>query len=321
MKGLAAADLAEVVAVADVNVDAAMKAASAIPGTRACSDLDELLSMDLDGVVIATPNALHAGQAIAALDAGAAVFCQKPLGRTAAEVRRILEAAKHADRLLGVDFSYRYTHGLQKIASIIRSRAIGDIYAAELTFHNAYGPDKPWFYDRAQSGGGCVIDLGVHLIDMVLWMFDRPVVGGTARLFSKGVPWDGTDGVEDFGTIRLDFEGGATAQLSCSWRLAAGRDAIIEAAFYGPYGAVKWRNVGGSFFDFVAERFDGTQATVISEPPDEWGPRALMHWAECLGTAARYNPEIERALDVAVVLDDVYASTSVPGHVAARRAG
>jgi predicted dehydrogenase len=307
MKGLAAADLAHVVAVADVNVDAAVKAASEIPGTRACSDLDELLTMNLDGVVIATPNALHASQAISALDAGAAVFCQKPLGRTASEVRRILEAANRADRLLGVDFSYRYTDGLQKIAAIIRSGAIGEIYTAELTFHNAYGPDKPWFYDRSQSGGGCVIDLGVHLIDIALWMFDRSVVGGTARLFSNGVAWDGSDGVEDFGTMRLDFEGGATAQISCSWRLPAGRDAIIEAAFYGRHGAVKWQNVGGSFFDFVAERFDGTRATIISQPPDEWGPRALMHWAQCLGAGVRYNPEVERALEVATILDQVYS--------------
>jgi predicted dehydrogenase len=308
MKALAAANLAEVVGVADLSAAAAGNAAAAVPGARACVDLDDLLSMDIDGVVIATPNALHASQTIAALDAGVAVFCQKPLGRSASEARFVVGTARHANRLLGVDFSYRYTAGLRKISELVDAGALGDVYAAELTFHNGYGPDKPWFYDRAQSGGGCVIDLGVHLVDLALWMFARPVIEVTSRLFTAGVALEEEGDVEDFAAIRLDFENGATAQINCSWRLPAGRDAIIEAAFYGTRGGAKWRNVSGSFFDFVTEHFDRTKTTVISEPPDDWGPRALMHWTEQLATGTRYDLSIERAVEVATIIDRVYLS-------------
>src|SRR5215218_9099775 len=109
----------------------------------------EALDLAPDGIVIATPSALHAAQSIQALKAGAAVFCQKPLGRNAAEVEAVLAAATSADRLLGVDLSYRFTEGMRKIREQVRSGALGDIYAVNLIFHNAYGPDKAWFYDRA----------------------------------------------------------------------------------------------------------------------------------------------------------------------------
>jgi predicted dehydrogenase len=98
--------------------------------------------------VIATPSALHAEQAIAALDRGLAVFCQKPLGRDASETRAVVEAARRADRLLGVDLSYRYTRAAAALRDEVRSGALGEVYAVDLVFHNAYGPDKPWFYDR-----------------------------------------------------------------------------------------------------------------------------------------------------------------------------
>ena len=91
------------------------------PGARLVSTLDELLDLGLDGVVIATPSALHAAQSIRALERGAAVFCQKPLGRTAAEARAVVDAARAADRLLGVDLSYRFTEGMRRIREIVRA--------------------------------------------------------------------------------------------------------------------------------------------------------------------------------------------------------
>ncbi len=116
-----------------------------------------------------------------------AVFCQKPLGRSTDEVRQVVEAARQTDRLLGVDLSYRYTQGLQQIRDLVRSGELGHIHAADLTFHNAYGPDKDWFYDKARAGGGCVVDLGVHLVDAVLWILDFPeVIKVSSALYAGG---------------------------------------------------------------------------------------------------------------------------------------
>jgi predicted dehydrogenase len=237
------------------------------------------------------------------------VFCQKPLGRNGAEVQHVVNAARSADRLLHVDFSYRFADGLRKIHRLIEDGALGTIYAVDLTFHNAYGPDKPWFYDRALSGGGCVVDLGVHLVDLALWLIGDQVIGVTSRLFSGGQPWNaaGTQ-VEDFAVMRLDFSRGAIAQVACSWRLPAGREAVIDATFYGTKGAARWRNVNGSFYDFVAERLDGTTTSVISQPPDEWGPRAIVHWGRALHNGAAFDAQVERAVDVSLILDRVYGA-------------
>jgi predicted dehydrogenase len=308
MDAIARSGTGEVVAVADVSREAVAAARESAPRCAVGGSLDELLDAQLDGIVIATPSAMHAAQAIAALERGVAVFCQKPLARTATETRRVVDAARAANRLLGVDLSYRFTSGMQRIRTLVRTGGLGTIYAVDLVFHNAYGPDKPWFYDPRLSGGGCVIDLGIHLVDLALWTLDFPRVrSATSRLFSHGEPLrDAGAQAEDFAEARIDLEGGATVRLACSWKLPAGRDAVIEAAFYGTGGGAAMRNVNGSFFDFHAEHFRGTARETLSAPPDEWGGRAAVAWAKQLAGGGRYDPEVEHIVDVAAAVDAIY---------------
>jgi predicted dehydrogenase len=198
---------------------------------------------------------------------------------------------------------------MRLIRDLIRSGELGAIYAAELTFHNAYGPDKDWFYDRARSGGGCVIDLGVHLVDLALWALDFPQVSAvSARLLAGGEPLRADEPrVEDYAAATITLETGATLQLACSWRLQAGQDAIIAAAFYGTAGGAALRNIGGSFYDFTAERYRGTSTETLSAPPDDWGGRAAAEWAQRLAAGKGYDPAADRLVDVARVLDMIYA--------------
>jgi predicted dehydrogenase len=300
---------AEIAAVADFDAAIATKVASPIAGAAVVPSLDDLLQLQLDGVVIATPTALHSEQTIAALESGAAVFCQKPLGRSAAETARATRAARFANKLLGVDMSYRFVRGNEKIKQIISAGSIGAVYAGELVFHNAYGPDKQWYYDRKYSGGGCLMDLGIHLIDLALWMLDFPAVQNvSSRLFSGGKPVQDAGGaLEDYALARLDLATGATINLTCSWRLPAGRDAVIRAAFFGTAGGLSLHNVGGSFYDFRAQQFHGTHRSILDEPPDQWGGRAAVSWAEQLRRDPAFDPSIERAHEVAEVIDRIYA--------------
>jgi predicted dehydrogenase len=292
MDALVAAGAAEVAGVVD----------PALPDSL--DSLEELLARGVDGVVVATPSALHAEQALEALVAGAAVFCQKPLGRDAAEARAVVEAARAVDRLLGVDLCYRTSEAARRCRDVVASGELGEVYAAELAFHNAYGPDKPWFYDRALAGGGCVIDLGTHLVDLALWTLGRPRVADVSgRLVRHG----GYD-VEDYAVARLDLEGGTVVSLACSWNLPAGRDAVIEASFYGTRSAVRLHNVAGSFYDLRAERCDGTRGESLVEPPDDWGGRAIRAWAERLAHDPSFDPEVEHVVETAHVLDRIYGS-------------
>jgi predicted dehydrogenase len=236
------------------------------------------------------------------------VFCQKPLSRTAAETCQVLRAARCADRLLDVDLSYRHLSATTAVRQVLRNGDIGDIYAAQLVFHNAYGPDKPWFYDPVLSGGGCVLDLGVHLVDLVLWLLDFPEVTDVrSRLFAEGrrVRTPGRH-VEDFATAWIELDGRIDVSLACSWNLPAGREAVIEMTMFGTRGGVSIRNVNGSFYDFVAERFIGTRSHRLHEPPDDWGGRAIAGWAERLAVSAAYDRSIEHAATVATVIDRIY---------------
>lgn len=299
---------AEVAAIADPSPEMAAEAGRLAPGAAAVGTLDEMLDVGVDGVVIATPSALHAAQSIRALERGAAVFCQKPLGRTAAEVRAVIDAARRADRLLGVDLSYRFTDGMRRIRDLVRAGALGRVHAVDLVFHNAYGPDKPWFYDPALSGGGCVMDLGVHLVDLALWTLDFPAVTEVSGRLSAGGEALGTrpDRVEDHAVATAVLDTGTVVRLACSWRLHAGCDAVISAAFYGTEGGAMLRNVDGSFYDFVAERYRGTARETLAAPPDAWGGRAAADWARRLAAGARYDAEADRLADVARVLDRIY---------------
>lgn len=308
LEAVAKTGLVDVAVIADPVDECRNSAGHITPFPVLVSELDQLWEHDLDGVVIATPSALHAKQSIAALERGLAVFCQKPVGRNAAEVKRVVHAARAADRLLAVDFSYRFTSAMQCIRNSVAAGTLGRVYAANLVFHNAYGPDKAWFYERGKSGGGCVMDLGSHLIDLLLWVLDFPnVTKVRSQLLAGGRPLlANTQAVEDYGTALLELDGGIAAQLACSWRLPAGRDAVIEAHFYGSEGGATLRNVDGSFYDFVAEHHQGTASEQLSSPPDDWGGRAICQWTEEIAAGQGYDPRAEELIRVAEVLDRIY---------------
>lgn len=308
MQALVEADAAHVVAIADPDPRALEAAGTLVPQAERFSDASPLFDLGLDGLVIATPSAMHATQSIAALRAGLAVFCQKPLARDARETAAVLAAARGADRLLAIDLSYRHVAGVPQMREIVQSGEIGKLFAAELVFHNAYGPDKEWFYDPVRAGGGCVIDLGTHLIDLALWVTgSKRAAVADACCYAGGRTARDRDRVEDFARLRLMLDGDVTASISCSWNLHAGRDAEIEAAFYGTSGAVVMRNVNGSFYDFTVERHRGTACDLVAGPPDAWSGRAVSAWARALGRSPTYDPDVESVGRIASIVDRVYS--------------
>lgn len=319
MRAIARSGVAEIVAVADPAAPARAAAREAlaalgVTNVRDAATLPELLAAELDGVVIATPSGMHARETLAALAAGASVFCQKPLGRDLAEVRAAIAAARQRDRLLAVDMSYRRTAAVAALRAHLASGAMGRIYAVELTFHNAYGPDKPWFYRRSEGGGGCLMDLGCHLVDLLFWLLpgdSAEVVA--ARCLHRGMPLAEApeDAVEDYATAQLSLPGGIQARLACSWHLPAGQDAVIGLQVYGTEGGVALHNVGGSFYDFEAVALEGTGRRQLAGPPDDWGGRQAVAFARQLAGGHAFDPGVERLAGVARVLDDIYGHAGV----------
>jgi predicted dehydrogenase len=152
------------------------------------------------------------------------------------------------------------------------------------------------------------MDLGVHLVDLALWALDFPEVAEvSASLFSGGEPLGARPAqVEDYAVATLTLGTGAVVRLACSWRLQAGCEAVIGADFYGTEGGAGLRNLDGSFYDFTAERYRGTGRETLAAPPDAWGGRAAADWARRLAAGGRFDPEAERLVEVARVLDRIY---------------
>lgn len=273
------------------------------------NDLNEILLYEnLNGIVIATPNFLHAEQSIICLEKGLAVFCQKPLGRNAQETKKVIDTAKKNNLLLGVDLSYRYTDAFQKVFEVIKKERLGKIYSVDLVFHNAFGPGKEWFYDPEQSGGGCVLDLGIHLIDLALYALDFPAVKNIhSSLYSKGEKISNLNNtVEDYASVVIELDDAATMQLKCSWNLPIGQFASIEVSFYGTKGGASIKNINGSYFDFSAEMNNNVTKEIISQPPDDWGSRAALNWIKNLSLQNKFDESINDCIKVAEIIDTIY---------------
>jgi predicted dehydrogenase len=298
----------EVAALADSDAARLQSAALAHPQASSVNCVEDMLEQELDGIVIATPNGLHAQQAIACLESGIPVFCQKPLATTLSDVERVVGAARSADRLLGIDFSYRHVSGMHELRKRVLAGAIGEIIAIDLTFHNAYGPDKSWCQNRQLAGGGCLMDLGVHLLDLALWLQNMPAIERVrSRLFARGEPVQAGDGqLEDLAYAEFIQGNGAIVRLACSWHAHIGRPAVIEMAIAGTRGGASWSNVDGSFYDFEVNLLRGTDSERLGTHPDQWGPRALEDWLRQLRISNRFDPRAQHIVHSAALIEEVY---------------
>jgi predicted dehydrogenase len=305
---VAESGLIEVVGLADAASDRATAAAERYPDAVVARDLEALLSCGIDGVVIATPNACHAEQALACLERGIPVFCQKPLATDAAATARVIAAARAADRLLAVDFCYRHVQGMSELRQRLAAGELGQLLSIDLQFHNAYGPDKAWCRDRRLAGGGCVLDLGVHLLDLALWLQSgQQMQLATAHLFERGQRVHARDGaIEDLAIIELRRTDDAVVRLACSWHAHIGGGAAIAMRLLGTNGGAYWRNIDGSFYDFALDLTRGDSAQRLGAPPDDWGGKALLSWAARLQLDSSFDSSVRLIERGATLIDEIY---------------
>jgi predicted dehydrogenase len=209
------------------------------------TSFDDLLAQpDIDVVAISTPNGLHASQAQASLCAGKHVLVQKPLGLTQDEAAGTLALAQKAGRLLFVDYSYRFLDTMDALRR--RLAEAGRVERIRADFHNIYGPgpEKAWFFDPRLSGGGALVDLGVHLLDLALWLVTpRRVELRHSSLVRE--PGQSVEHAADVG-VQLDE---VPLELSVSWN-AMLPETVIAMELQTARGCLRWENVDGSFFHF-----------------------------------------------------------------------
>jgi predicted dehydrogenase len=282
------------------------------PGAAVLDSLNELLEVGVDGVVIATPGAGQAEPAIAALERGVAVFCEKPPGRTAAEIARVIDAARAADLLLGVNRPFHFIHSLREIRDLCCGGELGEIYIADVMFHQPARPAKDSSGDDAARG--CMADPGMRLLDLALWNLGFPAIRNiSSRLFAQGKLLRGEfSDPEDFAVARFDLENGATIKFACSTSLPIGCDPIIAGSFHGTRGGASFHNAGGSAREFVARRFHGSDIETLSLPAESESGRAAIDWVQRVANGRKFDPEIENLVVVADGVDRIYENASAP---------
>lgn len=230
-------------AVQDVNAQLAKDVADRYGANWQGASFDSLLAQpDVEAVLICTPNFLHVPQAEAALRAGKHVLVQKPLALLPADAERIITQAADASRVLLVDCSYRFVPTMQALKEAL-TRA-GRPRRVHATFHNVYGPGKPWFFDALQSGGGALTDLGIHLLDLTVDLLAPSYI----RVARARFGYERGYKVEDSAWALLHADA-VPVEIEVSW-LANRPLTDISVVVDCDEGTFQWQNMQGSFFHF-----------------------------------------------------------------------
>lgn len=246
----------EVVALAGLEEDklARLSATYHVPNTYRY--YEELLARnDIDAVSIAVPNYLHAPVAIAALERGMHVLCEKPLARTSEEAERMVQAATRANRVLKVVFNHRRRGDVEILKRYIDEGKLGHVYYTKAHWMRRRGIPGAgsWFVSKEMAGGGPLIDLGVHILDIALHLMGEPEVATVSamtysHLGSSGYGFHANAGksgsgnafeVEDLATAFLRLSDGSTLHLESSWATHSKAGDDYGIALYGTEGGAE----------------------------------------------------------------------------------
>jgi len=329
LRGYRAIDDVEVVACCDID-EAKMNAYADKYGISGrYTDCREMMAKEkLDLVSVTTWNSAHCECTIAALRGGAHVICEKPMAMNAKEAEQMLRVAKEEGKLLQVGFVRRFGNDAKIFGDFKSAGILGDIYYAKATYLRRCGCPGGWFGDKSYSGGGPLIDLGVHVIDLVRYLSGNPkavsVYGATyanlgfARAKGAAQAWASTldpkykYDVEDFATALIRFENGLTVSIEASFNLNCKRDSG-EVRLYGTKGGAviapdfeMYTDIGGYFTDIspaaeVKFDFEGAFDAEIRGFVD-----AATGKAACIAPA-------EDGVELMKILDGIYDSART-GH-------
>ncbi|MBM4112229.1 MAG: Gfo/Idh/MocA family oxidoreductase [Phycisphaerae bacterium] len=263
----------------DVDESKGRALAATVKGLRTAPSLDALLAeRSVNAVVVATPNDCHAEIAVRALEAGKHVLLEKPMATTVEECDRILNAMRPDGPRLQMGFVYRHAPAPLAVKGEIDAGRIGRIYHAKCSMYRRRGIPGlgGWFTTRARSGGGPLIDLGVHAIDQALWLcgFPKalrasgacyatfgPRMGGYVfeEMWAGPPKLDGRFDVEDHATALVRFDGGLTIELNVTWAANIPDRSLPDGiALFGEKGGCRFTLLGDEVR--VATEANGTLA-------------------------------------------------------------
>jgi predicted dehydrogenase len=295
-------------AVADISHENARKLASRYPGVDVYTDWKEILRRkDIDLVMVCTSNNWLAPITLAAVKNGKHVLVEKPAACHFSELKAVMDAVKENRVYVTVGYNLRFHPGFQKAHTIVKSGDIGPLmYIRGRYGHGGrIGYDKEWRADPAVSGGGELLDQGVHLIDLSRWFLgDFPIVHGAIHTYFWSMP------VEDNGFLYLQNESGQVAwlQVSCTeWKN------LFSFEIFCKKGKLQIDGIGGSY---GTERLTlyrmlpqmGPPETTIWEypfPDDSWKTE-FLEFEHSIKTNMQPEPGIQDALEALIIVSKIY---------------
>lgn len=327
---------AEVVAICDVNEAAAQAVACDFDIPCVYTDYKQMLAKaEFDCVSVCVPNKLHMPLTVACLEAGKDVLCEKPLARTAAEGQKMVDAANKAGKLLMIQFNNRYRPEARILKQYVEDGTLGDIYMARAGWvrRNGIPGWGGWFTQKDMAGGGPIIDLGVHMLDLTMWLMGNPepvaVMASAYSVFGPKMealgPWGtpntkGKFDVEDMGCALIKFKGGQTILLEAGWAARIKREHVYSTLMGTKAGASLERvfeidGVDDSSVDtlelYTQENGAAVNRSVLIEPDPFMGRlNAVGHFVDCLTSKTECISPGTDGLRIMKILDAAYKSAS-----------
>ena len=331
MQGYKRLDNLEVVAACDINEERLAEYAAKYDIPNTFTDYNEMVKMDgLDAVSVCTWNNVHAPAAIAALNAGLNVLCEKPLALNAQLGLDMEAAAKKNGKLLMVGFVRRFMQSTEIAKTFIDNGDLGEIYFVKTKCIRRAGNPCGWFADKKRSGGGPLIDLGVHMIDLSRYLLGKPkavsVYGMTSegigprnnikafdRYYSKDIA-DYCD-VEDFTTAMVRFDSGAVLQVEVSFSANIKKDQLT-LDLYGNKGGVTVE----PDLEIYTEKYDYlTDITPVWSKSrdnfDDMFAREISHYVDCCLNGGECRNPVEDGVELMRILDAIYESAATKHEV------
>ena len=328
------AQRANIVAVCDILPDRVKQfRVELYPAAETYTDYHELLKRDdIDAVDICTPNYLHSEIAVAAFAAGKHVFCEKPDAVSPDKAIAMRDAAEKAGKTLMVMRNNRFTDPSVYAKRFIDEGKMGDIYAGRCGWQRRRGiPGKGgWFTTKAQSGGGPLIDLGVHMIDLAIWLMGNPtpvaVTGATFNKFAGNdtsdsvnsqfgdAKADGTFDVEDLAMGAIRFDNGAILQIEFSWASNV-KEECRFVELRGSKAGLKWLN-GTSLEIYGEDQGQLTNLALAGQLHDNGHARNLAHFLDVLDGKAEPCFKPQQGINMIKILSAVYESAKTGHEVA-----
>ncbi len=284
---------------------------------------------DIDIIDICTPNMYHAPLAIAALEAGKHVICEKPLAPTPADIERMIEARDKSGKTLMTAQHFRFQGVSKAMKAELETGVLGDIYhARSWMLRRAGAPTGDGFILKEHSGGGPCIDIGVHILDLTLWFMGNPepvAVSGSARAelahqkgaFSQmgGQSIPAHFDVEDFATAYVRFDNGATLIIEVSWLLhhdVQGED--MQMWLYGTGGGAHWPKCEVYESNYQTRQHYNRELKLL---PDglEAHAQECVEFAAAVANGLPSPVPAEESLQVLKILDGIYRSQERGGEV------